>query len=119
MPATKLRDICHARSGDKGATVNIALICYDMRDFDWISRHVTTDVVMKHFGRWVTGPARRYEMPKLGALNFLIDGALDGGVTCALMIDGHGKGFSTILLEAVIDSADTPPSTAGRTGAAA
>lgn len=119
MPTIKLRDICHARSGDKGDTVNIALICYDMRDFDWIRRHVTTEAVMRHFGRWVKGPGRRYEMPRIGALNFLIDGALDGGVTCALMIDGHGKGFSTILLEAMFDVADSPPSTADAKGAAA
>jgi hypothetical protein len=118
MSKVKLRDICHARSGDKGDTVNIALICYDGRDFDWIRRHVTTEAVMRHFGRWVKGPARRYEMPRIGALNFLIDGALDGGVTCALMIDGHGKGFSTILLEAEVDAADAPPSLAGARGAA-
>jgi hypothetical protein len=119
MPVTKLRDICHARSGDKGDTVNIGLICYDMRDFDWIRRHVTTDAVLRHFGRWVKGPARRYELPKIGALNFLIEGALDGGVTCALMIDGHGKGYSTILLEMAVDAPDAPPSRAAARGAAA
>jgi hypothetical protein len=110
MTLTKLRDICHARSGDKGDTVNIGLISYDARDYDWIRRHVTNAAVMKHFGRWVKGPAHRYEMPRIGALNFVIHGALDGGVTCALMIDGHGKGYSTILLELEIDSDDTPPS---------
>ena len=114
MTTTKLRDICHARSGDKGDTVNIGLICYDQRDYDWIRRHVTINEVMKHFGRWVKGPAERYELPLLGALNFVIQGALDGGVTCALMIDGHGKGYSTILLECELDTADLPPSRGGK-----
>lgn len=110
MPVTRLHDICHARSGDKGDTVNIGLICYDMSDYAWVARHVTCDAVMRHFGRWVKGPCERYELPRIGALNFLIQGALDGGVTCALMIDGHGKGYSTILLELAIDSSEIPPS---------
>ena len=52
----KLRDICHARSGDKGDTVNIGLVCYDAADYDWVRRHVTAEAVLAHFGRWVTGP---------------------------------------------------------------
>ena len=51
MPRTKLRDICHARSGDKGATVNIGLICYQAADYPWIAKHVTAERVLKHFGR--------------------------------------------------------------------
>lgn len=118
MAKTKLRQICHARSGDKGDTVNIGLICFDKADYPWIVRHVTTDAVLRHFGRWVRGPAERYELPKIAALNFLIHGALDGGVTKALMIDGHGKGYSTILLELEVD-AELPPSLAAKTEAAA
>ena len=109
MPRTKLRDVCYARSGDKGDTVNIGIACYAAADYDWLRRHVTTEAVMRHFGRWVKGPAERYELPRIAALNFLIHGALDGGVTCALMIDGHGKGYSTILLEMEVDG-DAPPS---------
>ncbi|MBI3708427.1 MAG: hypothetical protein HY246_12245 [Proteobacteria bacterium] len=109
MPVTKLRDVCHARSGDKGATVNIGLICYEPEDYEWIREHVTADLVLKHLGPGVKGPAVRYELPKIGALNFVVHEALDGGVTCALMIDGHGKGFSTILLELEIRG-EAPPS---------
>ena len=108
MPKVKLRDVCHARSGDKGDTVNIGLVCHDPADYPWLVRHVTTDVVLAHFGRWVTGPAERYELPRIASLNFLIHGALDGGVTRALMIDGHGKGYSTILLELEIEAETVP-----------
>jgi hypothetical protein len=112
MKKLKLRDVCHARSGDKGDTVNIGVACYDLRDYEWLARRLTTEAVIEHFGRWVKGPAARYELPNIGALNFVIHGALDGGVTCALMIDGHGKGYSTILLEMELDAGDRPPSKA-------
>jgi hypothetical protein len=112
MPKVKLRDICHARSGDKGDTVNIGLVCYREEDYPWVAKHVTAEAVLRHFGRWAKGPARRYELPNIAALNFLIDGALDGGVTSALIIDGHGKGYSTILLELEIDAQEAPPSRA-------
>ncbi len=110
MPKVKLYDICHARSGDKGAAVNIALIAYDPADYPWLAAHVTTEAMLAHFGAWVEGPAVRYELANIGALNFVIQGALDGGVTKALMIDGHGKGHSTIALELEIEADDLPPS---------
>src|SRR4051794_8818943 len=108
MPKVKLRDICHARSGDKGDTVNLGVICYNPADYDWMTRYVTADAVLKHFAPVAKGPAKRYELPNLAALNFLIEHALDGGVTKALAIDGHGKGYSNILLEMTVDSAETP-----------
>jgi hypothetical protein len=108
MPVTKLRDVCYARSGDKGATVNIGLICYDSADYGWIRKHVTAETVLKHLGPSVKGPAERYELPKLGALNFLVHNALDGGVTCAQIVDGHGKGFSAVLLELEVVAEEKP-----------
>jgi len=108
---TMLRDVCHARAGDKGATVNIGLACYDPADYPWIVEHVTPERVLQHLGRFGLGPAERYELPRLAALNFLVHNALDGGVTCALMPDGHGKGYSAILLEMRVDG-PPPPSRA-------
>ena len=61
----KLRDICYARSGDKGDTVNIGLACYDAADYDWVRQNVTVQAVLAHFGRWVRGPAERFELPGL------------------------------------------------------
>jgi hypothetical protein len=112
MHRVKLSDVCHARSGDKGDTVNIGIICYEPTDYPWIVANVTTNRVLKHFGHWVKGPARRFELPRIGALNFLIEGALDGGVTKALMIDGHGKGYSTIILEMEVETNQLPASLA-------
>jgi hypothetical protein len=110
MSTFMLRDICHARSGDKGDTVNLGLICYRSADYEWVKQHVTAEAVLAHFSPLAKGPARRFELPNLSAFNFLIEHALDGGVTKALAIDGHGKGYSTILLEMTFDNADAPPS---------
>lgn len=108
MPKYKLRDICHARSGDKGDTVNLGLACYNAADYDWVVRHVTAERVLEHFSRLARGPAVRYELANLASVNFLIEHALDGGVTKALAIDGHGKGYSNILLEMEIETDEAP-----------
>jgi hypothetical protein len=95
----KLRDLAHARAGDKGDTSNIALIVRDMADFDRVAGHVTVERVALHFGTMVSGPILRHALPHLGALNFVLHGALGGGVTRSLSLDAHGKSLSSSLLE--------------------
>ena len=94
----RLHDIAHARAGDKGDTSNISLIAYRAQDYAFLSRHVTAEKVRAHFGTIVTGAVERYELPGLGALNFVLHGALAGGVTRSLNIDSHGKTLSSHLL---------------------
>lgn len=108
MPRYKLRNICHARSGDKGDTVNLGIACYDPADYEWLKKYVTAERVLAHFAPVAKGPATRFEMPNIAALNFLVEHALDGGVTKALIIDGHGKGYSSILLEMEVEADEAP-----------
>ncbi|SFL74272.1 hypothetical protein SAMN03159423_3372 [Bradyrhizobium sp. NFR13] len=95
----KLHEIAHSRSGDKGDTSNISVIAFDMRDFSFLAEHVTADFVADHFGDTITGAVTRYELPALGALNFVLTGALGGGVVRSLALDTHGKSLSSALLE--------------------
>jgi hypothetical protein len=95
----RLRQICHSRSGDKGDTVNIGIVVYDSTHYQWVKEHVTVEAVGMFLKNWASGPVERYELPNIGALNFVVHNALGGGVTRSLRIDGHGKGFSAILLE--------------------
>jgi hypothetical protein len=95
----KLRELAHARTGDKGDTSQISVIAYDAGDFAYLTEHVTAERVRAHFGAIVRGAVRRYELPGLGALNFVMDGALAGGVTRSLSLDAHGKCLSSVLLE--------------------
>ena len=95
----KLRQIAHSRTGDKGNTSNISVIAYDERDYPRLLRHVTPERVKAHFGNVVAGDVIRYEMPSLGALNFVLHQALGGGVTRSLALDAHGKCLSSALLD--------------------
>ncbi|HEY8475382.1 MAG TPA: hypothetical protein VIN09_00790 [Chloroflexota bacterium] len=99
----KLREVAHARAGDKGNTSNIAVIVYDRRHFDAVREQVTAERVKAWFGPLVRGRVERYELPRLGALNFVLHDALDGGVTASLRVDPHGKTRSSLLLDMEID----------------
>jgi hypothetical protein len=95
----KLREIAHSRTGDKGNTSNISLIAYDEKHYPLLVQHVTAERVKEHFSGIVKGEVFRYELPKLAALNFVLQGALAGGVTQSLALDAHGKGLSSALLD--------------------
>src|SRR5215469_12703315 len=88
-----LSRIAHTRSGDKGDTCNIGVIALDERDYPILVREVTAERVKRHFGDLVRGEVERFELPNLGALNFLLHGALGGGGTVSLRTDAQGKTF--------------------------
>ena len=91
--------IAHSRTGDKGNISNISVIAFDPKDYPLLVERVTVERVAAHFAAIATGPVRRYELPHVGALNFVIEGALGGGVTRALTLDAHGKSLSSLMLE--------------------
>lgn len=94
----KLREIAHSRTGDKGNTSNISVIAYKPEDYDFIKQHVTAERVKDHFAEIVQGDVVRYEMPNVGALNFVMYQALGGGVTRTLALDIHGKSLSSAMM---------------------
>lgn len=100
----QLRQICHARSGDKGDTANIGLIVLKEEHYPVIVKYVTADRVKKHFQGIAMGPVERYEMPNIGALNFLLHNALGGGGTKSLKNDAQGKTLSAALLRMEIET---------------
>jgi hypothetical protein len=93
-----LHRLAHARSGDKGNRLNIALICYRPEFFAVIAGQVTPDRVAALFASRRVGRVQRFDLPKLQAFNFVLDHALDGGVNASLGLDGHGKTLSFRLL---------------------
>src|SRR5215472_2406741 len=107
----KLREIAHSRTGDKGNTSNVSVIAYDPADFLHLCDQVTVERVGALFSGIVHGEIVRYELPKLGALNFVLHGALGGGVTRSLSLDAHGKGLSSALLDLEITA---PPNSQDR-----
>ena len=109
----RLIDIAHARSGDKGDTANVGLIALRPSWYAVLEKHVTRDRVAAHFDGLIEGGVDRFELPNLGALNFLLHGALDGGGTLSLKTDAQGKVYSTALLRMVLDVPDDEARTAG------
>ncbi|WP_145979075.1 AtuA-related protein [Gemmatimonas phototrophica] len=112
----QLLDIAHARSGDKGDTANVGLIALRPEWYPLLDRYVTREAVTAHFSGQLTGDVVRFELPNLGALNFLLHGALDGGGTLSLKTDAQGKVYSTALLRLVIDVPDAEAKAAGVPG---
>ena len=94
----ELRKLAHTRSGDKGDISNISVIAYDLRNYALLEKYLTPDRVKAHFAGVVRGEVVRYALPKLGALSFVMQGALGGGVTRSLAIDTHGKCLASALL---------------------
>jgi hypothetical protein len=99
----RLLDIAHARSGDKGDTANVGVIALRPEWYAVLDKHVTAAAVAKHFGKEIDGPVERFELPNLGAINFLLHGALGGGGTVSLRTDAQGKTFGAALLSLEIE----------------
>jgi hypothetical protein len=98
-----LHRLAHARSGDKGDTANIGLIAREPRHYATLEREVTAERVKAHFGPLCQGEVERFELPNLGALNFLLHRALGGGGTVSLRLDAQGKTYSAALLRMEIE----------------
>ncbi|HLJ16071.1 MAG TPA: hypothetical protein VKV15_16355 [Bryobacteraceae bacterium] len=101
-----LTRLAHARSGDKGDTSNIGIIAYQERHYPLLVREVTPERVKAFFGEMVKGEVERYELPNLGALNFLLHEALGGGGTLSLRTDAQGKTLGAALLRIEIEVSD-------------
>ena len=91
-------DLGHARAGDKGNTSNVSVVAYDDRCWEILREQLTVERVMQAYAHIAKGPITRYELPKLRALNFVIENALGGGVTVSLAQDAHGKSLSYVML---------------------
>jgi hypothetical protein len=95
----KLREIAYSRSGDKGDVSNVCVFPYDDADWPLLLEHVTVAAVRERFATLVIGDIVRYEVPSLKGLNFVMTGALAGGVSISLRTDPHGKSFQSLILD--------------------
>ena len=106
MARVKLVKLAHARSGDKGDTANVGLIALKPEYYPILVGQVTASRVKEHFRGICNGEVERFELPNLGALNFLLHESLDGGGTISLKTDAQGKTYSSALLRMEIDVPD-------------
>ena len=97
-----LRNYAHGRAGDKSDTLNISIIAHDKRYFSHLVEHVTEAHCRAVFSNRSPTAVSRFLLPELYAMNFVIEGVLDGGVNRSLHIDRHGKTLSSLLLDSEI-----------------
>lgn len=97
-----LHRLAHARAGDKGDRLNLALFAYDPDHFSLLMEEVTETRVLALFAHRGASRVRRYPMPGLAGMNLVIDDVLQGGVNGALNLDGHGKTLSFLLLDMLV-----------------
>ncbi len=93
-----VRDLAYARAGDKGNRVNVSVIAYDGAGYERLLRELTEARVMAAFLPVAEGPVRRYELARLGAMNFVIENMRGGSVTRTTALDIHGKSLSALML---------------------
>ncbi len=103
MARIRLLYLAHARSGDKGDTANVGVIALRPEYYPVLVEQLTTERVREHFRGIVLGEVERYELPNLGALNFLLHNALGGGGTVSLKTDAQGKVLSTAMLRMEVE----------------
>ena len=99
----KVRDIALARSGDKGNRATLSVIALKVADYPLLERVLTAARVEACYVGIVHGPVQRYLLPALGAVHFVMNDALGGGVTRSLALDAHGKSLSSAILDVALD----------------
>jgi hypothetical protein len=97
--SVRLGDLAHARSGDKGNRANIGVVAFDREGYEWLREHLTEDAVADYLQPLGGGSVRRFELPNIGAFNFVIENALGGGASRSLRLDSQGKALGVALLE--------------------
>jgi hypothetical protein len=102
----QLREIAHARAGDKGNRSNVAVYAYEPRHYGAIKAQLTPDRLKAEFSGLLQGPVQRFALDRLGALNFVMDQALEGGVNESLNLDAHGKSWSFLVLGLEVEIED-------------
>ena len=116
MARIQLRDLCGARSGDKGDTSDLSLFADDEAAYDALLKAVTAEKVKAHFGELVEGNVERYEARNVLALKFVMFGALGGGAPRSLRSDNLGKTHGATLLRMWVDVPDEVAANARRRG---
>lgn len=106
MAKVKLIEIAHGRSGDKGDGSNVGIIARHPDIYPFLKEVLTTEVVKEHMKHICKGEVERYELPNIGALNFILHQSLGGGGTVSLKLDAQGKTHASQLLRMELDVPD-------------
>ena len=103
MKNIKLNDIAYARSGDKGSASNVGVIFINNKFYNWAVEHLTDEVISDYFKDIALGGAKRYLLPNLNAINYILFDSLNGGGSESLINDAQGKTHGQAILKMEIE----------------
>jgi hypothetical protein len=106
MKRIQLREVAHARSGEKGNAANISVVAFNESDYPILRDQVTVDSVTRLYGPITKGSIVRYEVPGIAALNFVLNDVLEGGRSRTLAFDESGKALSSLMLTMDVEVPD-------------
>jgi len=99
MKNLKLNDIAYARSGDKGSGSNVGLIFVNEKFYKWGVENLTEEVIANFFKDIAFGGVKRYLLPNLNAINYILFDSLNGGGSESLINDAQGKTHGQAILK--------------------
>jgi hypothetical protein len=102
-PRRTVRDIAHARAGDKGNISSVCVWAYEPTDYETLKKALTPERIRAAYPALIRGRIERYELPHLHGINIVMHDALEGGVNTSLNLDSHGKSFSYLILALELD----------------
>lgn len=102
----RLYDLAYGREGDKGNIANVSVIARTPAAYAELKEKVTAERVKTHLGSLIRGRVDRYALDNIAALNFVLHGALDGGATRSLRVDGLGKSLAGAILYMPVDESE-------------
>ncbi len=108
MPRVRLAEVAHARTGEKGDQVNLAILAYRREHYDALREQLTEERIRERYGGVIRGSVRRFEAPGVLGLNFVLGGALGGGRSRTLAFDESGKALSSAALDIEVDVPEGP-----------
>ena len=106
MSTRLLRDVAHARAGDKGNRSSVCVFVYDPLHYPAVAAQLTPERLKQQFAGLFRGPIVRHDLPSLGGFNFVMDDAIEGGVNTSLNLDSHGKSWSSLILGLTVEIPD-------------
>lgn len=104
----KVREIAHARAGDKGDVSNISVWVYDARHYEALKAQLTPARIQRAYPKLFRGPIERHTLDHLHGLNFVLHEGIEGGVNTSLNLDSHGKSWSFLILDLDLELPGAP-----------
>jgi hypothetical protein len=95
--------VAGARSGDKGGNANLGVWARTDAAYAWLAGYLSVARLKELLPETAALRVERYELPRLRALNFVINGLLGEGVAASTRLDPQAKSLGEWLRARIVD----------------